>query len=116
MKALRGQQYISIHFKNHAGASGETKVISSIKPEGYTLGTEDFKLKIVFKHKYFDSVIFHGVDEGGTGRRILLNGKRELTFQPSESPTEYMDVVVTAGPQFNRKKFIYLFVCLFVCF
>ena len=80
------------------GTTGDIRIISSIKPEGYILGSKEFKLKVVFKYKFIDSVTFHAIDESGKGREILLNGKAELTLHPSVSIYDYSDVVVSVNP------------------
>ena len=95
---IHGQGYIIVHFKNEVGTTGDIRIISSIKPEGYVLGSKEFKLKVVFKYKFIDSVTFHAVDESGKGREILLNGKAELTLHPSVSVYDYSDVVVSVNP------------------
>jgi len=95
---IHGQEFIILHFKNKVGSTGDVRIISSIKPEGYVLGSDVFKLKIVFKYKYINTVTFHAVDESGKGREVLLNGKKELTFQPTASIFDYSDVIVSTNP------------------
>ncbi|XP_057289539.1 uncharacterized protein LOC130612251 [Hydractinia symbiolongicarpus] len=90
------QQYIALHLNNNVGTTGDVRIISSIKPEGYVLGKEVFKLKILFKHKYEKPVVFHGVDESSSGRTILLNGQRVMKFYPTADEDQSTEVSVTA--------------------
>ena len=94
-----------MHFINKA-KDVNIKIISSIKPEGYIVGSDVFKLKIVFKHKYVDAVEFHGVDLSGA-KKVLLNGVKALTFHPSVSPADYRDVYITSDPPYNSNYFYF---------
>ncbi|XP_047134497.1 uncharacterized protein LOC100213554 isoform X3 [Hydra vulgaris] len=105
---MRGQQYITVHFRNKAGPPGKIRIKSSIKPEGYLLGEDTFKLRIVFKHQFLSEVIFSGVDERDKPQQILLDGQKELKITPSANPTDMKDVVVTAVQDPNGHSSAYL--------
>ena len=83
--------------------------MSSLKPEGYALSTDSFKLKIVFKHKDFHKLVtFRGLDESGQNRVILLDGHRTISFTPTENGDNYIDVIVTSAPP-DRKCSLFIF-------
>ncbi|XP_065646778.1 uncharacterized protein LOC100213554 isoform X7 [Hydra vulgaris] len=105
---MHGQQYITVHFRNRAGPPGKIRIKSSIKPEGYLLGEDTFKLRIVFKHQFLSEVIFSGVDEREKPQQILLDGQKELKITPSVNPADMKDVVVTAVQDTNGHSLAYL--------
>lgn len=90
---------------NHVGETG-AKIISNLKPDGYPLTTDRFKLKIVFKNESANKVVtFRGADTTEKGRLILLDGKKSLTLTPTDDDSKpYLDVDVTVAPSKNAIK------------
>lgn len=79
---------------NHAG--GHFKIISTMKPEGYMINTDEYKLKTVFRHSQLRHfVIFHGFDDS-INREILLDGERTISVSPQDDCDNFADVIVTA--------------------
>lgn len=80
-----------------------TKVISNLKPSGYDLTTDRFKLKIVFKNNEDQQVTFHGFDLSDEGHPIYLDGKESIKLTPTINQDNYIDIAVTSGPPSRPK-------------
>ena len=79
---------------NHAG--GKFKVISTMKPDGYPITTDEYKLKTIFRHSQLRHfVIFHGADDDKK-REILLDGEKTISVSPQDDCENFADVIVTA--------------------
>ena len=67
-----------------------------MKPEGYSINTDEYKLKTIFRHSQLRQfVIFHGTDEENR-REIFLDGEKTISVSPQSDCDHYADVIVTA--------------------
>lgn len=67
-----------------------------MKPEGYLVTTDEYKLKTVFRHSQLRHfVIFHGGDDENK-REILLDGEKKISVSPQDDCKHFNDVIVTA--------------------
>ena len=79
---------------NHVG--GNFRVISTMKPEGYLVTTDEYKLKTMFRHSQLRHfVIFHAVDDENK-KEILLDGEKTISVSPQDDCEHFADVIVTA--------------------
>ena len=85
---------IALRFLNHAG--GKFKIISTMKPTGYAVTTDEYKLKTIFRHSPRHSVVFHGEDDDSDNKEILLNMEQSITVTPQAVCETFSDVIVTA--------------------
>ena len=67
-----------------------------MKPEGYLVSTDEYKLKTIFRHSQLRHfVIFHGADDEKK-RGILLDGEKTISVSPQDDCEHFADVIVTA--------------------
>ena len=67
-----------------------------MKPEGYPVTTDEYKLKTIFRHSQLRHfVIFHGADDENK-REILLDGEKTISVSPQDDCEHFADVIVTA--------------------
>ena len=71
------------------------KVVSSMKPEGYLVTAETFKLKTIFKHpKKNRHVVFYAESVGREVEDVVLNKNNMITVRPGACDRPYTTVAV----------------------
>lgn len=72
--------------------------MSSLKPEGYLVTANAFKLKTIFKHANHKQrhVIFYAENVQDRDDDVLLNEKNVFTVKPNECGKEFEDVVLSS--------------------
>ena len=88
---------IGLRFVNKLG--GPVRVVSSLKPEGYLVTANAFKLKTIFKHANHKQrhVIFYAENIQDRDDDVLLNGRNVFTVKPNECGNEFQDVVLLSS-------------------
>ncbi|CAB4002013.1 Matrix metallo ase-9 [Paramuricea clavata] len=87
---------ISIRFVNQLG--GPVRVVSSLKPEGYLVTANAFKLKTIFKHANHKQrhVIFYAENVQDRDDDVMLNKKNVFTIKPRECLEDFQNVVLSS--------------------
>lgn len=85
---------ISLRFINKLG--GPVRVVSSMKPEGYLVTANAFKLKTIFKHANHKQrhVIFYAENVQDRDDDVLLNAKNVFTVKPKDCVNDFQDVIL----------------------
>ena len=88
---------INLRFVNKLG--GPVRVVSSMKPEGYLVTANVFKLKTIFKHANHKQrhIIFYADNIQDRDDDVLLNSKNVFTTQPHQCQNHFDDVVLTSS-------------------
>lgn len=77
-----------------------------MKPEGYSVTTDEYKLKTIFRHSQLRHfVIFHGADVDEK-REILLDGEKTISVSPQSDCDHFADVIVTAKQGESSENFL----------
>lgn len=67
-----------------------------MKPEGYLVTAETFKLKTIFKHpKKNRHVVFYAESLGRDGDEVMLNNNNLITVRPGACNQPYFTVVMS---------------------
>ena len=71
---------------------------SSLKPEGYLVTTNAFKLKIIFKHANHKQrhVIFYAENTEDRDDDVMLNDKNVFTEKPHACEEDFKDVILSS--------------------
>ncbi|XP_028400375.1 uncharacterized protein LOC114523599 [Dendronephthya gigantea] len=87
---------ISVRFVNHLG--GPVRVVSSLKPEGYLVTANAFKLKTIFKHANHKQrhVIFYAENVQDRDDDVLLNNRNVFTVKPHDCSKDFTNVVLSS--------------------
>jgi hypothetical protein len=77
---------------------GPVRVVSSLKPEGYLVTANAFKLKTIFKHANHKQrhVIFYAENVQDRDDDVMLNKKNVFTIKPRECMEDFQNVVLSS--------------------
>ena len=74
------------------------RVVSSLKPEGYLVTANAFKLKTIFKHANHKQrhVIFYAENVQDRDDDVMLNNQNVFTVKPRECLDDFKNVLLTS--------------------
>ena len=74
------------------------RVVSSLKPEGYLVTANAFKLKTIFKHANHKQrhVIFYAENVQDRDDDVMLNNRNVFTVKPHECWRDFTNVVLSS--------------------
>ena len=83
------------------------RVVSSLKPEGYLVTANAFKLKTIFKHANHKQrhVIFYAENVQDRDDDVMLNNQNVFTVKPHECLEDFKNVLLTSQSSDARKCF-----------